>query len=237
MLHKKGERWRPSHQGLLPAWNEHMATEHHIIPFLNLDESALKEMVPQGTVRTYPKECIILNEGDLSDSLYVIINGRIKVFLSDDNGKEFVLNTIGPGDYFGEVALDGGPLTASIMTQNACRLFVIPNTKIKSLVECHPGFSRDLIGRLLRKIRGLAGSVHNLAFMSVYCRLLKFIEEQAVEREDGRISTEPLTQQEIAVRIGASREMVNRIITDLTNCGYISVENKRIVVHTKLPER
>lgn len=214
-----------------------MATEQNIIPFLNLDENALKEMVPLGAVRTYPKDCIIIHEGDLSDSLYVILAGRVRVFLSDENGKEFELSSIGPGDYFGEVALDGGPRTASIMTQDACRFFVIPKFEVKSLIECHPNFSRDLIGRLIRKIRSLADSVHNLALMSVYCRLLKFIEEQAAEREDGRVSTERLTQQEIATRIGASREMVSRLLTDLTNCGYISIENKRIVVHGKLPER
>lgn len=213
-----------------------MMMQQNLVPFLNFDESLLKEMIPQGVVRTYPKGSIIIYAGDLSDSLYVILSGRVKVFLSDENGKEFVLSTISAGDYFGEVALDGEPRSASIMTQEDCRFFIIPKTEVKALIESQPGFARDLIGRLIRKIRNLASSVHNLALMSVYCRLLKFIEEQAVQREDGRLATERLTQQEIAACIGASREMVSRLITDLTNCGYISVENRRIVVHKKLPE-
>lgn len=213
------------------------ATNANLVPFLNLQESALKDMVSQGAVRTYPKGSIVIHEGDLTDSLYVILSGRVKVFLSDENGKEFMLSMIGPGDYFGEVALDGGPRSASIMTLEPCRFFVVPKADVKGLIERHPDFARDLIGRLIRKVRSLADSVHNLALLSVYCRLLKFIEEHALPREDGRMATERMTQQDIAERIGASREMVNRLIADLSNCGYIAVENKRIVVLGKLPER
>lgn len=103
------------------------------------------------------------------------------------------------------------------------------------MIERHPDFARDLIGRLISKVRSLADSVYNLALLNVYCRLLKFIEERAVKREDGRIATERLTQHEIAASIGASREMVSRLINDLTNCGYISIENKQIFVHGALP--
>ena len=210
--------------------------QEKIVPILNFDENLLKEMIPQGVVRSYPKGRIIISVGDLSDSLYVILSGQVKVFLSDENGKEFTLNTIGPGDYFGEVALDGGPRSASIVTQEPCQFFIIPKTEVRALVEHHPDFARDLIGRLIRKVRSLADSVYNLALLSVYCRLLKFIEERAVRREDGRIATGRLTQHEIATSIGASREMVSRLINDLSNCGYISIENKQIVVHAKLPE-
>lgn len=209
--------------------------KQELIPFLDFDASLLKEMVPSGVVHSFPKGSIVISAGDLSDSLYVVLSGRVKVFLSDENGKEFTLGTICPGDYFGEVALDGGPRSASIMTQEACQFFVIPKTEVRKLIERHPGFARDLIGRLIRKVRNLADSVHNLALMSVYCRLLKFIEERAVQRDDGRVATERLTQHEIAASIGASREMVSRLINDLTNCGYISIENKQIFVLAELP--
>ncbi len=209
----------------------------NLVPFLEIDENALKELIPQGMVRAYPKGSVVIHAGDLSDSLYVILSGRVKVFMSDESGKEFVLSEIGPGDYFGEVALDGGPRTASIMVQDACRCFVIPKVEVKALIEHHPDFACNLIGRLIRKVRSLSDSVRNLALMSVYCRLLKFIDEQAVKREDGSLATERLTQQEIAMRIGASREMVSRLLTDLANCGYISIESKRVVVHKALPDR
>lgn len=205
-------------------------------PFLELDEDALKRLIPHGVARNYAKGSVVIHEGDRTDSFYVILSGRVKVFISED-GKEFVLGNIGRGDYFGEVALDGGPRSASIVTQEACRFFQIPKAEVEALIERHPDFARDLIGRLIKKLRSLSDSVHNLALLSVYCRLLRFIEEQAVLRHDGRRVTERLTQQDIAERIGASREMVNRIMTDLTRCGYISVENKRVVVLRELPEQ
>jgi CRP/FNR family cyclic AMP-dependent transcriptional regulator len=213
-----------------------MTTRENVVPFLHLDESALRELIPLGAVRTYPRGTVVIHAGDLTDALYVILSGRVTVFISDEAGKEFVLSSIGPGDYFGEVALDGGPRSASIKTQEPCRFFVMPKAEVKNLIERHPQFASNLIGRLIAKIRNLSGSVHTLALMSVYCRVLSFIDEQAVRREDGRLATERLTQQEIAARIGASREMVSRIITDLANCGYIAVENKRVVVLKALPE-
>lgn len=210
--------------------------QENLVPFLNFDENTLKEMIPNGVVHTFPKGGIVISAGDMSNSLYIILSGRVKVFLSDEDGKEFVLGTIEPGDYFGEVALDGGPRTASIMTLETCRFFVVPKAEVRSLIEHHQEFARDLIGRLIGKMRSLADSVHNLALLSVYCRLLKFIEKNAVRRKDGRISTDPITQHEIAASIGSSREMVCRLIKDLSNCGYISVQNKQIIVLTKLPE-
>ena len=213
-----------------------MKNHENLVPFLYLDEAALKELSPHGVMRGYPKGSIVIHEGDLSDSLYVILSGQVKVFIADDAGKEFVLSTIGPGDYFGEVALDGGPRSASIMTLEPCRFFVIPKIEVKSLIERHPEFASNLIGRLIRKVRSLSDSVHNLALMSVYFRLLRFIDEQAVTRADGSRATPRLTQQDIAARIGASREMVSRIMTDLTNCGYITVQNKCLVILRDLPE-
>jgi CRP/FNR family cyclic AMP-dependent transcriptional regulator len=197
---------------------------------MNFDETMLKALVPQGKVVGFKKGAIIIREGDMSSSLYVILSGCVKAYMSDENGKEFMLGFIEPGDYFGEIAMDGGPRSASIVVVSACRLFVIPKAEVKMLIERHPDFSRDLIGRLLRKIRNLADSVHNLALMSAYCRLVKFINENATKGADGRLAMQRITQHEIGARIGASREMISRIMTDLANCGYIAVEDKRIIV-------
>jgi CRP/FNR family cyclic AMP-dependent transcriptional regulator len=207
-----------------------------LFPLLQLDEGALIALIPRGGAQDYPKASVVIQEGDLTDSLYIILSGRVKVFLSEEGGKEYVLSVIGAGDYFGEVALDGGPRSASIMTLEACRFFIVPKAEVRTLVEQHPDFARNLIGRLIRKVRSLSDSVHNLALLSVYCRLLRLIDEQAVQRDDGRRITERLTQQDIASRVGASREMVSRLIADLSNCGYIAIENKCVVVLRDLPE-
>lgn len=195
----------------------------------------MRELVPNGAVRTFHKNMVVINEGDLSDSLYVILSGRVKVFMSNEEGKVFVLNTIEQGDYFGEIVLDGGPRTASVVTQEESRFFIIPRAEVEGLIERDTAFARDLISRLIRRIRSFADSVRSLALKDVYGRLARFIEENAVAAESGHIIPARLTQQDIAERIGASREMVSRIMTDLTTGGYISVENKQISIHKKLP--
>lgn len=203
--------------------------------FVTFDEKTLRELVPQGVVRTVPKNVVVLSEGDATDPLYVILSGRVKVFLSDEDGKEVILNTVAVGDYFGEIVLDGGRRSASIMTMEPCRFFVIPRVDVEGLVESNPEFARDLIGRLIRKVRSLAGTVRDLALRDVYGRIASFLEEHAVEAEGKRILAERLTQQELASRVGASREMVSRILRNLVAGGYVTTINKKLVLLKPLP--
>src|SRR5690349_5316843 len=92
-------------------------------PFSNLDESSLREIAPHGIARSYRKNVVVVNEGDDTDSLYVLLSGRVKVFCTGDDGREVVLHTMEAGDYFGELVLDGGPRSASVMTLENARLF------------------------------------------------------------------------------------------------------------------
>lgn len=202
---------------------------------MGLDERALGELAPHGMVRSFPKHAVVVNEGDATDSLYVVLAGRVKAFLSDEQGKEVVLTTIGPGDYFGELVLDGGPRSASIMTLEPARFYVIPRGDVEGLLARDPAFARDLIEKLISIVRRLTESVRDLALKDVYSRLARFIDEHTVEQDGRRVIPERLTQHDLAARIGGSREMVSRIVKDLTAGGYISVEAKHISVHKRLP--
>jgi len=204
-------------------------------PFASLDEVAMRDLAPHGAVRSFPKNAVVVNEGDPTDSLYVVLAGRVKAFVSDENGKEMVVNTIDAGDYFGELVLDGGPRSASVMTLEPCRFFVIPRGDVEGLLGRNQKFSRDLIDKLIGKVRSLTTKVLDLALKDVYGRFARFIDEHAVEEGGRRVVRERLTQHDIAARIGASREMVSRIVKDLTAGGYISVDAKHITVHKKLP--
>jgi len=204
-------------------------------PFANLDESALRALAPHGAVRSFSKNAVVVSEGDETDSLYILLSGRVKAFVSEEDGREVVLSTVGVGDYFGELVLDGGPRSASIMTLEACRFFVIPRGDIEGLLDRNPAFARHLIRMLIGKVRTLTQKVLDLALKDVYGRFAKFIDENAVEQKGMRVVSERLTQHDIAARIGGSREMVNRIVKDLTAGGYISVDSKQITVHKKLP--
>jgi CRP/FNR family transcriptional regulator, cyclic AMP receptor protein len=207
-------------------------------PFAHLDEEALRRLAPAGTVRTFARNVVVVSEGDLTDSLYVVISGRVKAFVSDESGREAVVNTIGAGDYFGELVLDGGPRAASIMTLEPSRLYIIPQAEVEHLIEANPAFARDLMRRLIGKVRSLTDRVADLSLKDVYARLAKFIAENAVAEAGGRRAVpERLTQSEIAARIGGSREMVSRILKDLAAGGYVSIEAKQIVVLKDLPAR
>lgn len=203
--------------------------------FAHLDEASLRELAPHGVVRTVPKNTIVVYEGEESDSLYVLLSGRVKIFISDEDGKEMVLNTMAAGEYFGELVLDGGPRTASVMTLEPCRLFVIPQRDVEGLLLANAGFSRDMLEKVIAKVRSLTAKVRDLAMRDVYGRFVRFAEENAVEANGERVIPERLTQSDIAARIGGSREMVSRIVRDLAQGGYISIEAKRIRILKKLP--
>jgi CRP/FNR family cyclic AMP-dependent transcriptional regulator len=204
-------------------------------PFLGLTEQDIAALSRRAVTRAFPKNTIILNEGDQTDSLYIIVSGRVKVFLANEEGKEIVLDTQGPGEYFGEMVLDEGPRSASVMTLEPSRFQLIPKDDVKALLKTHPDFAMHLVRKLIWRGRVLTEHVKSLALKNVYERLSKLLMELSVPEDGKRVLQEKLSQQEMANRIGASREMVNRIIKDLSTGGYISVEGSRIEIHKTLP--
>jgi CRP/FNR family cyclic AMP-dependent transcriptional regulator len=210
-------------------------TEKQRPPFLGLSEQDIAALSRRAVTRAFPKNTIILNEGDQTDSLYIILSGRVKVFLANEEGKEIVLDTQGPGEYFGEMVLDEGPRSASVMTLEPCRFQLIPKDDVKALIQSHPDFAMHLVRKLIYRGRVLTEHVKSLALQNVYGRFAKLLNEMAVPQDGKRVLQEKLSQQEIANRVGASREMINRIVKDLTTGGYISVDGQRIVIHKPLP--
>lgn len=210
-------------------------TENQRPPFLGLSEQDIAALSRRAVTRAFPKNTIILNEGDQTDSLYIILSGRVKVFLANEEGKEIVLDTQGPGEYFGEMVLDEGPRSASVMTLEPCRFQLIPKDDVKALLQSHPDFAMHLVRKLIYRGRVLTEHVKSLALQNVYGRFAKLLNEMAVPQDGKRVLQEKLSQQEMANRVGASREMINRIVKDLTTGGYISVDGQRIVIHKPLP--
>jgi len=200
-----------------------------------LSDADLMAMGTHGVARAYPKNAVIVSEGDMTDSLYVILQGRVKVYVSDERGHELVLHTQGPGEYFGELVLDEGPRSASVMTLEPSRFLVVPKADFREFVMRNPAFALSLIEKLIQRVRTLTESVKNLATMDVYGRVARLLLELAEERAEGLVIDERLTQQDIANRVGASREMVSRILKSLTEGGYVAFERKRIVLSRRPP--
>jgi CRP/FNR family cyclic AMP-dependent transcriptional regulator len=200
-----------------------------------LTEEELRALSGEGVVKAFPKQAVIVNEGDETDSLYVILSGRVKVFLCDEAGKEIVLGTQGPGEYFGEMVLDGGPRSASVMTLEPSRFAVVPKTKFREFLRNQPDFSVHLIEKLIRRTRALTDSVKSLALMDVYGRVARLLLELATEEDGKFVINEKLTQQDIANRVGASREMISKIFKDLSGGGYITIKGRRITINRTPP--
>ena len=204
--------------------------------FSDLEEEELKALSSKAVTRHYPRNTIIINEGDISDSLYCILSGRVKVFLNDDEGKEVILNNQGAGDYFGEMALlDSGPRSASVMTIEDSKMVIISKPDFDEFLFLHRDAMRKIMCGLIKRLRALTDNVRSLALMDVYGRVARVLLELAVEEGDTLVIREALTQQDIANRVGASREMVSRILTELKTGGYIEVHKKHIVIKEKLP--
>jgi CRP/FNR family cyclic AMP-dependent transcriptional regulator len=200
-----------------------------------LPDAVLQQIARQAVVRSFSKNAIIVTEGDEGDSLYVLVSGRAKVFVSDADGKEVQLNQLGPGEYFGEVTLDGGTRSASVMALEDCRCAVLRRTEIAGFITEHPEFALHVIRKLAHRVRSLTDSVRDLAFIDVYGRVARLLLELAQEVDGRMVIEDRMTQKDIAARVGASREMVSRIFSDLTEGGYVRKEAGHIVVLRKPP--
>ena len=204
--------------------------------FSGLSDAELSALEESSIRRSYPKNTVIINENDVADSLYVIESGKVKVYCSDKNGKEFIMNTLAGGDYFGELALlDDDRRSASVRTMEKADFCIIYKQDFNQVLEEHPNIAKTLIRNITRRVRALTEKVKSLALQDVYGRVTKVLNSLATERNDEFYVEEKLTQQDIADRVGASREMVARILKDLTIGGYISFENRHIVIHRRLP--
>jgi CRP/FNR family transcriptional regulator, cyclic AMP receptor protein len=195
----------------------------------------LEAIAQRGGRRSFAAQAILINEGDSADSLYIVLGGRLKVYASSEEGREVVLAELGPGDYFGELALGHGTRSASVKALEACSCCIVSGTQLREFLAEHPDFALHLTHKLIRMARRLTEQVKSLALQDVYGRIVRVLTELSEPEADGRVLRHRLTQQDIADRIGSSREMVSRVMKELTAGGYVSLREGRHVIHRKLP--
>jgi CRP/FNR family cyclic AMP-dependent transcriptional regulator len=200
-----------------------------------LSDAELAALSRRAIMRSFGKNTVMVSEGDRADSLYIIVSGRIRVYVSDDQGKEIILNQAGKGEYFGEMALDEGPRSASVITLEPTRFLVVPKEDFAAFLAASPEFALHLVRKLIRRVRALTHDVKSLALMDVYGRVARMLLDLAVERDGALVIEDRPTQQEMANRIGASREMISKILSELAAGGYIEVARERITIARTLP--
>jgi len=204
-------------------------------PLSPLTPETLRQIAATGVIRTYPKSTVIINEGEVGDSLFIVLSGRMKVYASNAAGREVVIAFHGPGEYVGEMSLDGSPRSASVMTVEPTTCAVVNRASFREFILAHPEFALHLIEKLIQRVRLTTENVKSLALSDVYGRLVKLLLALAVERDGRLIVPERLTQQDIAERVGASRDMISRLLKDLVAGGYLVIQNHMITILKKPP--
>ncbi len=200
-----------------------------------LPQSLLDAIAPHGLTRSFPAHAILINEGDTTDSLYIVLSGRVKAYASSDEGREVVLTEYGAGEYFGELSIDGERRSASIKALEACSCRVVQGSELRQFLADHPDFAVHLTRKLIRMVRRLTEQVRSIALQDVYGRIVRVLNDQSDAAGDERVLRRKLTQQDIADRVGSSREMVNRVMKELTVGGYVTQRDGRLVILRKLP--
>ncbi len=201
--------------------------------FSNLSDEDIAHLEAIGLERSVAKNTMVINEGDETDNLYIILKGKAHALRSDETGRQFIVKRFGPFDYFGEMSFfDCNARCATVITKEKCNLMILPRKAFSEFAGRHPIIYTNVIRALLEKLRRATQQIEELAFLDVYGRLSRVLIEN--QNADGIIE-EKLTQQELADMVGSSRETVNRIINELVTGGYITKGKGRIRIEKKLP--
>jgi CRP/FNR family cyclic AMP-dependent transcriptional regulator len=207
--------------------------------FASFPEEQLRLMATMFTRRSAPRSNTIMGAGDATDSLYIVLSGRLKVMMSDSDGKEVILSILGPGEFFGEMGLiDDEPRSASVVTLEACELLSIAKRDFRKCLAENFEMSMAVMRGLVRRLREADRKIGSLALLDVYGRVSRLLLDMAETVNGEKIVTKRLPKQDIAKMIGASREMVSRVMKDLQVGGYIEVRGSNIVLRDTimLPE-
>lgn len=208
----------------------------HLLSGLPDEEVAAVQQ--RGQRRRYPARALIIQEGETGNVVFFVLEGRLRVFAADDDGGEIVLNVLEPGSCCGELALLGdGVRSASVMTLEPAVLFSLSGSELRAVFERHPAVFNRLLSLLGQRVKALSDNVRSLALDDVYVRVTRYLHEAAEVTSDGLLVAQDLTQRELASRVGASREMVARILRELRVGGYISTSRGRILIRKPLPKR
>src|SRR5258707_3665667 len=146
----------------------------------------VRQLASLGRLRSYPKNTVFITEGDSSDSVFVVLSGRVKIFLSDTEGHEMILDTQGPGEYVGEMALDGKPRSASVMTMETSTFSVVSRDPIKEAIRRNPDFALDMISKIIDRARLATNSVKDLALLDVSGRVARLLLHMPPETDAKR---------------------------------------------------
>jgi CRP/FNR family cyclic AMP-dependent transcriptional regulator len=198
--------------------------------FSNLSDSDLAAMLPGMQQRAYPARTCILRAGESSDALYVVLSGRVRVLLDDGEGHEIIVAVFGPNEFFGEIELmDGGPRLANFDCPQPTEILQIPRKVVMDWLERDSAAALLVLRTVTRRLADAHQKIGNLALVNVYGRVARVLLEEGHEGANGEWLVEPGAEQ-IAAMVGASREMVSRVVKDMINKGMVRRHKRKLIV-------
>lgn len=199
-----------------------------------LGKNELDVLFRNGQQEFYEKNVTIITEGGHSNSAYLINSGKVKVFLSDEQGKEIVLSELEAGEYFGEMALiDKDERSAGVMTMEYAELTVISQKSFRECLQSNPDISERIVLGLVTNLREANKKIASLVFIDTYGRVANMLLALAKDQDGLLVVDEKPTHQHIANVVGASREMITRILKNMVADGHINIEGRQILIKRK----
>lgn len=193
----------------------------------------LQSLAAQGTQQCFKKGTLIFKDGEAGDAIYILLEGRVRAFGSAVSGKEITYGYVAAGEYFGEMTLDGGKRSACVEAMEPCVCAIVTNAQVESFMQSHPKFAAEMLRTVISRARHSTDNARNIALLDVYSRLKHTLEVMAPEIA---IAVN-ITHAELAAAVGASREMVSKLLKDLEVGGYIKVQSRQLSRLKILPER
>jgi CRP/FNR family cyclic AMP-dependent transcriptional regulator len=203
--------------------------------FANVPSEQLAKLADHAAVCRYPRGTLIMRIGENIDALYVMLAGRAKVLIPDDKGREVILAVLGHGDFFGEMALlDDQPRSASVEALDACEVLRLGRTEFLRVLRSNMDLTMRITLGLVSRLRGADRQIESLALLDVYGRVARVLLDLSEDVDGKRVVAKAPTHQQIARMIGATREMVTRVLNSLKSSGHILVSGRRIVLMSEM---
>ena len=203
--------------------------------FEMLSNERLEKIAGVSSLRRAARHATIVQAGDRTDNIYLILTGELMVQISDQEGREVILAMLRPGEMFGEMGvIDDHPRSATVIATEPCDLVVIAKDDFKSCLAENFEVSLSIIHSLVRRLRDADRKIESLALVDVYGRVARLLLEMAEIKEGRKVVTRRITRQDIAKTIGASREMVSRVMRDLQLRGLIEERDGCIWLHREI---
>lgn len=201
--------------------------------------AALAALARRGQVQAYRKGAILIEEGDRGDTLYLILAGRLRAYACNSTqDREITYGSYGPGEYVGELGLDGGPRTASVVADEPSVCARVARPTLEAYIAENPSFAFELLAKVMRLARMATLTARQLALNDSYGRIKLLLESLAPpDPTQGWVQVPALRQTDIAARVGCTPSMVSRIMKDLSAGGYVASEGRQLRMKLPLPAR